>query len=173
MDLTRGAKWFSALDLTDGYWNVLIHPDDRHKTAFTVAGKGRFQWRSMPFGYHGSGPHFQRVVEAMLAGLSWGEVAVYVDDVLCWSDEFDNHVRLVDTVLSRLREGGFVAAPKKCKFFARSFRTSAMSCRRRRECGRRVCRQGPARSRETRDKGGCASSAWSCAVLQPFRLGVR
>src|SRR6185436_7604703 len=26
MDLTRGAKWFSALDLTDGYWNVLIHP---------------------------------------------------------------------------------------------------------------------------------------------------
>lgn len=119
LELTAGAQWFSALDLQDGYWNVLVDPDDRHKTSFTVPGRGRFQWRSMPFGYHGSGPHFQRAVKACLAGLSWGEVAVYVDDVLMFSRDFDEHVELVGTVLAKLAQGGFTVAPKKCSFFMR------------------------------------------------------
>lgn len=117
LDMTAGAKWFSALDLTDGYWNCLIHPEDREKTAFTIPNMGRFQWRSMPFGLHASGPHFQKAVESMMAGLSWAEVAVYVDDVLIFNDNFDDHVGTVDNVLSRLGEGGFVVAPKKCNFF--------------------------------------------------------
>lgn len=119
LELTAGAQWFSAMDLTDGYWNVLIHPDDREKFAITIPGKGRFQWRSMPFGYSGSGPHFQRAVEACLAGLKWSEVAVYIDDVLLFSKDFDEHVALVNTVLGRLAEGGFVVAPRKCTFFQR------------------------------------------------------
>lgn len=119
IELTRGAQWFSALDLTDGYWNVLIHPSDREKTSFTVPGMGRFHWRSMPFGFHGSGPHFQRAVEACMAGLSWQDVAVYVDDILIYSEQFDRHVELVGHVLEKLATGGFSVAPAKCKFFAR------------------------------------------------------
>jgi hypothetical protein len=107
-----------ALDLTDGYWNCLIHPDDREKTSFTIPGHGRYQWRrSMPFGLNASGPHFQRCVEAMMAGLDWGEVAVYVDDVLVFTKEFERHLEVLDTVLGRLREGGFMIAPKKCSLF--------------------------------------------------------
>jgi hypothetical protein len=119
LDLTEGAKWFSALDLRDGYWNVLVHPGDRQKTAFTVPGKGRFQWRSTPFGYHGSGPHFQRAVEACLSGLSWREVAVYVDDILFFSSELDEHLELAEAVLGRLQLAGFTVHPGKCTFFAR------------------------------------------------------
>lgn len=117
LDLTQGAKWFSALDLTDGYWNCLIHPEDREKTAFTIPGHGRYQWRSMPFGLNASGPHFQRCVEAMMAGLDWGEVAVYVDDVLVFTKDFERHLEVLDVVLGRLREGGFMIAPKKCSLF--------------------------------------------------------
>ena len=119
MELTHGARWFSALDLTDGYWNCLVHEADRDKLSFTVPGKGRFRWRSVPFGYHGSGPHFQRAVEACMAGLEWNEVAVYVDDLLMFTKDFDQHVRLVDTVLSKLADGGFAVAPNKCSFFVK------------------------------------------------------
>ncbi len=119
MELTHGAKWFSALDLVDGYWNCLVHEADRDKLSFTVPGKGRFRWRSVPFGYHGSGPHFQRAVEACLAGLEWNEVAVYVDDLLMFTPDFDSHVRLVDTVLNKLADGGFAVAPNKCSFFVK------------------------------------------------------
>ncbi len=118
LDLTEGAKWFSALDLRDGYWNVLVHPEDRLKTAFTVPGKGRFQWRSTPFGYHGSGPHFQRAVEACLSGLSWREVAIYVDDILFFTQTLEEHVELARAVLGKLQAGGFTVHPGKCSFFA-------------------------------------------------------
>lgn len=117
MELTEGAKWFSAMDLTDGFWNCLVHPEDREKLAFTVPGLGRYQWRSMPFGLHAASSHFQRSVEAMMTGLSWEEVAIYIDDILIFTKDFDRHVEVVDAVLGRLRQGGFVAAPAKCKMF--------------------------------------------------------
>jgi transposase InsO family protein len=119
VELTEGCSWFSAMDLADGFWNCLVHPEDRHKLAFTVPGLGRFQWRSVPFGLHASAPHFQRAMEAMLAGLSWQETAVYVDDVLVYTKDFDSHVHALDAVLSRLAQGGFVAAPAKCRLFER------------------------------------------------------
>lgn len=117
MELTEGAKWFSAMDLTDGFWNCLVHPEDREKLAFTVPGLGRYQWRSMPFGLHAASSHFQRSVEAMMTGLSWEEVAVYIDDILIFTKDFERHLEVVDTVLGRLRQGGFVAAPAKCNMF--------------------------------------------------------
>ncbi len=119
VELTEGCSWFSAMDLADGFWNCLVHPEDRHKLAFTVPGLGRFQWRSVPFGLHASAPHFQRAMEAMLAGLSWQETAVYVDDVLVYTKDFESHVRALDAVLTRLAQGGFVAAPAKCRLFER------------------------------------------------------
>jgi hypothetical protein len=36
LNMLAGAKWFSALTLKSGYWQVDIHPDDKEKTAFSV-----------------------------------------------------------------------------------------------------------------------------------------
>ena len=58
-------------------------------------------------------------MEAMLAGLSWQETAVYVDDVLVYTRDFESHVVALDAVLTRLAQGGFVAAPAKCRLFER------------------------------------------------------
>ena len=39
-----GSTVFSTLDLTAGFWQQVLHPNSHQNTAFTVPGKGQFQW---------------------------------------------------------------------------------------------------------------------------------
>ena len=55
-----GSTIFSTLDLTSGYWQLLVHTDDRPKTAFYPGtGFGLFQFCRMPFGLTGAPASFQ------------------------------------------------------------------------------------------------------------------
>ena len=49
LDTLSGAKWFSTLDLISGYWQVVVDPKDREKTAFCTP-EGLFEFKVMPFG---------------------------------------------------------------------------------------------------------------------------
>ncbi|KYO27325.1 hypothetical protein Y1Q_0021245 [Alligator mississippiensis] len=60
------ARYISTLDLTKGYWQVLIAPEDQEKTAFATPW-GLFQFRHMPFGLHGAAAMFQRLMDRVLA----------------------------------------------------------------------------------------------------------
>lgn len=41
---------------------------------------------------------------------------VYIDDIIVWSDNFDNHLKYLDLVLQRLREANLTLKPLKCSF---------------------------------------------------------
>ena len=49
LDTLSESNLFSTIDLKSGYWQVVIHPDDREKTAFSI-GSGLWQFSVMPFG---------------------------------------------------------------------------------------------------------------------------
>ena len=49
LDTLGDAQWFTTLDAQSGNWQVPVHPDDRHKTAF-VCHYGCWQFRRIPFG---------------------------------------------------------------------------------------------------------------------------
>ena len=49
LDKLGGAKYFSSLDLTSGYWQIEMDPEAQQKTAFTVPGKGRYKINRIPF----------------------------------------------------------------------------------------------------------------------------
>lgn len=53
-----GAHYVSALDLTKGYWQVQLRPQEQPKTALATP-KGLFHFKVMPFGLHGSATKFQ------------------------------------------------------------------------------------------------------------------
>ena len=77
LDQVSGAKYFSTLDLSSGYWQVKVHPDSQQKTAF-VTHCGLHEFRVMPFGLKNAPAVFQRLLQEVLAGLNEAEESDFV-----------------------------------------------------------------------------------------------
>ena len=119
LDTLAGAKWFSTLDLTSGYWQVPITEQDKHKTAFTVGG-GLYQFKVLPFGLCNAPATFERLMEMVLNGLQWKQCLVYLDDIILFGSSFDTALENLSTVFDRLRTAGLTLKPKKCFLFRKS-----------------------------------------------------
>ena len=114
IDKLGKAKYITTLDLARGYWQVPMNEEDKDKTAF-ITPKGLYQFRVMPFGLCGAPATFQRMMDRVIRGLE-SSVAVYLDDVVIFSETWDDHIQHVREVLKRLREYKLTAKPTKCQF---------------------------------------------------------
>ncbi len=110
-----GAKFFSALDLTQGYNQITIKQEDIEKTAFRTR-YGHFEWTVMPFGLCNAPATFIRWMNAVLGDLMDVCVVVYMDDILIYSKTAEDHVRHLDQVFARLREHQVYVNPNKSTF---------------------------------------------------------
>ena len=71
----------------------------------------------MPFGLCNAPSTFQRLMAFVLTGLQWSICLIYLDDVIIFSTNFDDHLRRMEEVFGRLREAGLKLKPQKCRFF--------------------------------------------------------
>ena len=115
----HGAEWFTTLDLRSGYWQVEVEPSDRPKTAFSTP-YGLYQFRVMPFGLCNAPSTFQRLMELVLAGLCWETCLIYLDDVIVYGRNWDEHLQRLRQVLTRLQEAHLKLHSGKCQFFRKS-----------------------------------------------------
>ena len=120
MDSLNGAQWFSTLDLASGYWQVDLDPRDKEKTAFSIPGKGHYQFRVMPFGLTGAPATFERMMEGVLAPLLWNKCLSFLDDVMVFGRSFELAIQNLEEVFSSLQAAGLKLKPSKCKLFRRS-----------------------------------------------------
>ncbi|XP_038072003.1 uncharacterized protein LOC119740694 [Patiria miniata] len=116
-----GAKFFTVLDLTSGYYQVAMHPDDIEKTAFTVP-FGLFEYTRMPFGLSNAPATFQRLMQRCLGDQCFDNVLIYLDDIIVYSSDFDSHLAHLDRVFTRLREQGLKLKPAKCHLLQQEVR---------------------------------------------------
>ena len=119
LDQLGGSKFFSTLDLASGYWQVKMHPESKQKTAF-VTHEGLHEFCVMPFGLKNAPSVFQRLMQQALAGLKDEDgsefVSVYFDDILVHSRTWQDHLRHLALVITRLLDEGLLLQPLKCQF---------------------------------------------------------
>lgn len=113
------SKFFSTLDLASGFHQIEIEETDRHKTAFTVLGKGLFEYCCVPFGLSNAPSVFQRLIEIVLAGLSWEIAIAYIDDIVIFSATFEQHLERLQLVFEALQKANLKLKPRKCALFRR------------------------------------------------------
>jgi len=106
-----GANVFSKLDLKSGYWQILMRRQDQEKTAF-ITPFGLYQWVTMPFGLSNAPATFQRLMDRVLEGCTFA--IGYIDDILVFSNTFEEHVKHLEEVFSRLRKYGLCVNAAKC-----------------------------------------------------------
>ena len=94
VDQLHGAKVFTKIDLCSGYNQVRIHPDDIEKTAFRTR-YGHYQYKVMPFGLTNAPATFQAMVQDILRPLLDISVIVYIDDILIYSKNDQDHTHHV------------------------------------------------------------------------------
>ena len=109
------ATVFSELDLLKRYFQVPVIPSDVQKTAITTL-FGSFVFHYSTFGLKNSGATFQRMMAHILGHLPF--VVVYIDDILVFTDNEQDHQAHLQTVVSVLQENEFVAHQDKCFFGA-------------------------------------------------------
>ena len=116
IDSLASARVFSTLDANWGYWQLPISPEDREKTTFTTH-VGTFQYNRMPFGLRNAPATFQRALDVILSGVKWKSCLIYLDDIVIFSSNYEDHLEHVATILSLLREAGVSLKIAKSCFF--------------------------------------------------------
>ncbi len=116
LETLGGSHYFSTLDCASGYWQVAMDKQDAAKTAF-VTHQGLFQFKVMPFGLCNAPATFERLMEAVLAGLQWESCLVYLDDIIVFSNTVESHIQRLRAVLQRIDGAGLRLSPAKCQLF--------------------------------------------------------
>ena len=108
-----GAKVFSALDASSGFWQIPLDPDSQKLTTF-ITPMGRFCFRRLPFGISSAPEIFQRLMTELLSGHEG--VVVVMDDILVYGADEEEHNRRLNAVLQTIRRSGLKLNKAKCQF---------------------------------------------------------
>lgn len=109
-------KYYTTLDLSHGFYNLKVHPDDRHKLAFSIPGVGRFQLKRLPQGLRSSSFQFQLFINKLLVDLIGNAARAYQDDVIIFSRSWPDHMTSLEAVLERLDSANLRLNGAKCHF---------------------------------------------------------
>lgn len=107
-DLAK-AKVFSKVDLSAGYWHVVLEEESSKLTTFQTP-FGRYRWTRLPFGLNVSSEIFQKKLHNSLHGLDG--VLCIADDIIVYGQGDDketaykDHDEKLEKLLQRCREQG-------------------------------------------------------------------
>ena len=103
LDKLRGAKYLSSIDLKNGYWHVPLTDRSKPLTAFTVPGKGLFEFKVIPFGLHATASTFQRLLDRVITPDMGPNVFAYLDDIVVCTKTLEEHIKILKKVFQKLR----------------------------------------------------------------------
>ena len=116
LDMLNGSSWFCTVDLRAGFWQVAQDSADADKTTFLTR-KGSYRFKVLAFGLQGSPSLFQRVMDLVLAGLTWQSCLVYLDDIIVFSRTPEDLLIRLEQIFQRLKQHNLKLKPSKLCLF--------------------------------------------------------
>jgi hypothetical protein len=115
LDQLKNVFYFTKLDLHSGYHQIKVVEQDAWKTTFKTK-QGLFEWLVMSFGLCNALTNFMRVMNDVFKHFLDDFFIVYLDDILVFSETWDEHVRHVKKVLDTLKRENLYVKMSKCEF---------------------------------------------------------
>ncbi|WVZ58140.1 hypothetical protein U9M48_008443 [Paspalum notatum var. saurae] len=115
-DQLAGARVFSKVDLKSGYYQIKIREEDIPKTAFSTR-YGLYEYLVMSFGLTNAPAFFMYMMNSVFMNELDKFVVVFIDDILIYSKNEEEHEEHLRIVLTRLREHKLYAKFSKCAFW--------------------------------------------------------
>src|SRR3954464_10959919 len=115
-DQLAGSAIFCKMDLRLGYHQIRIREEDIPKTAFTTR-YGLYEYTVMSFGVTNAPATFSRLMNSIFMEYLDKFVMVYLDDILVYSKNEEEHAEHLRLILEKLREHKLYAKYSKCEFW--------------------------------------------------------
>jgi transposase InsO family protein len=113
-DQLTDAKYYTKFDFKSGYFQVPLSKEDRQKTAFSTR-DNHYQFTVLPQGITNGPATFQRVINHILGPARWKYALAYIDDVIIYSNTFEEHLSHLNDVCQILKDARFRLNPEKCE----------------------------------------------------------
>jgi hypothetical protein len=110
-----GKKFYSTCDAISGFWQIPMREEDIPKTAF-VSADGLYEFLVMPFGLRTNSQVYQRLMDNVLEGIRYQFALDYIDDLMVYSDSFEDHLSHMQKVFDRLTVANIKLKASKCCF---------------------------------------------------------
>jgi hypothetical protein len=110
------ATYFTKLDVRGAYNLIRMADGEEWKTAFRTR-YGLFKSLVMPFGLTNAPADFQRFINDVLSPFLHIFATAYLDDILIYSDNLEEHREHVCQVLEKLSAAGLHLKPENCEFY--------------------------------------------------------
>jgi hypothetical protein len=108
-----GYKFFTKLDISMQYYTFELDEESQYLCTIIMP-FGKYKYLRLAIGLKCSPDIAQAAMENVLSDID--DANVYINEVGAFSNNWDHHVKLIATILQRLRENGFIINPHKCEW---------------------------------------------------------
>ncbi|MBW0573005.1 hypothetical protein O181_112720 [Austropuccinia psidii MF-1] len=116
LDKLAKAKYINKMDCMKGFHQNGVKPNSM-KLLRIICHMGIYEYTRMPFGIKNAPAHFQRMMDTIFQEeILEGSLVVYIDDIIIYSETWEDHVQYIDRVLSKFTPINLKISLKKCNF---------------------------------------------------------